>query len=89
MSRTRRSRWIATLRGAAMALLLGAFMLTLTAVGSAALEHAGAPAPISPASQALPAGVQPATVPQQAAVPPTPTPVGTPMPQPPRHHAAP
>lgn len=82
MTRTRRSRWIATLRGAAMALLLGAFMLTMTAVGSAALQHAGAPGPLSPASQALPEAVQQSTVPQQAAVPPTPTPVGTPMPGP-------
>lgn len=83
MSRTRRSRWIATLRGAAMALVLGAFMLTLTVVGGAALEHAGAPAPLGPTDQALPAAVQRSTVPQQAAVPPTPTPVGTPMPRPP------
>jgi hypothetical protein len=73
MSRTRKGRWIATLRGAAMAILLGAFMLTLTAVGSAALEHAQGP--IRPASQAMPAGAQQATVPDQAAVPPTPTPV--------------
>jgi hypothetical protein len=82
MSRRRRSRWIATLRGAALAILLGAFMLTLTAVGSAALEHAGAPGTLSPASQALPQAGQQPTVPQQVAVPPTPTPVGTPMPRP-------
>jgi hypothetical protein len=83
MSRTRRSRWIATLRGVAMAVLLGAFMLTLTAVGGAALERAGAQGTISPASQSLAAGGQPAISPQQATVPPTPTPVGTPMPRPP------
>jgi hypothetical protein len=66
MRRNRSARWVATARGMALALLLGAFMLVLTGIGNAALERG---VDIGHATPMVPAGAQ------NADVPPTPTPV--------------